>query len=97
MSEALPDGVKHLVTIKQVEKTIKMTSEAKAELQSSGMMDDKGKLKIKGVSPKMIKRMKLESIDCPVLKKEIGFLQCYVCRNYFSRVSGQVYCKGEPL
>jgi hypothetical protein len=97
MSNALPDGVKYEVTIKQVEKPIKMTDEAKAELQSSGMMDDKGKLKIKGVSPKMIKRMKLESIDCPVLKKEIGFLQCYVCKNYFSRVSGQVYCKGEPL
>ena len=97
MSNALPDGVKYEVTIKQVEKPIKMTDEAKAELQSSGMLDDKGKLKIKGVSPKMIKRMKLESIDCPVLKKEIGFLQCYVCKNYFSRVSGQVYCKGEPL
>jgi len=97
MSEALPDGVKYLVAIKQVEKTIKMTDEAKGELQSSGMMDDKGKLKIKGVSPKMIKRMKLESVDCPVLKKEVGFLQCYVCKNYFSRVSGQVYCKGEPL
>ena len=97
MSEALPDGVKYLVAIKQVEKTIKMTDEAKGELQSSGMMDDKGKLKIKGVSPKMIKRMKLESVDCPVLKKEVGFLQCYVCKNYFSRVSGQVYCRGEPL
>ncbi len=97
MSEALPDGVKYLVAIQQVEKPIKMTDEAKAELQSSGMMDDKGKLKIKGVSPKMVKRMKLESVDCPVLKKEIGFLQCYVCRNYFSRVSGQVYCKGDQL
>lgn len=97
MSEALPDGVKYLVAIKQVEKPIKMTDEAKGELQSSGMMDDKGKLKIKGVSPKMIKRMKLESVDCPVLKKEVGFLQCYVCKNYFSRVSGQVYCRGEPL
>jgi hypothetical protein len=97
MSEALPDGVKHLVPIKQVEKSIKMTDQAKAELQSSGMMDEKGKLKIKGVSPKMIKRMKLESVDCPVLKQEVGFLQCYVCKNFHSRVSGQVYCKGEPL
>jgi len=97
MSGALPDGVKYQVPIRQVEKSIKMTDQAKAELQSSGMMDDKGKLKIKGVSPKMIKRMKLEAVDCPVLKKEIGFLQCYVCKNYFSRVSGQVYCKGDPL
>jgi hypothetical protein len=97
MTEALPDGVKHLVAIKQVEKSIKLTDQAKAELQSTGMMDEKGKLKIKGVSPKMIKRMKLESVDCPVLKQEVGFLQCYVCKNFHSRVSGQVYCKGEPL
>lgn len=97
MSDTLPEGVKFVVTIKPVEKSIKITDKAKAELQSSGMMDDKGKLKIKGVSPKMIKRMKLESVDCPVLKQEVGFLQCYVCKNYFSRVSGQVYCKGEPL
>lgn len=97
MSDALPEGVKFVVPIKQVEKSIKITDKAKAELQSSGMMDEKGKLKIKGVSPKMIKRMKLESVDCPVLKQEVGFLQCYVCKNYFSRVSGQVYCKGEPL
>jgi hypothetical protein len=97
MAESLPEGVKHLVPIKQVEKTIRVTDQAKKELQASGMMDDKGKLKIKGVSPKMIKRMKLESVDCPVLKQEVGFLQCYVCKNFHSRVSGKVYCKGEPL
>ena len=97
MSEVLPEGVKYVVPIKQVEKPIKMTDQAKTELQSSGMMDDKGKLKIKGVSPKMVKRMKLEAVDCPVLKQEIGFLQCYVCPNYFSRPVGKVYCKGDPL
>lgn len=97
MSDALPEGVKFLVPIKPVEKSIKITDKAKTELQSSGMMDEKGKLKIKGVSPKMIKRMKLESVDCPVLKQEVGFLQCYVCKNFHSRVSGKVYCKGEPL
>jgi hypothetical protein len=97
MSEALPEGIKFVVPIKQVENPIKVTDEAKAELKSSGMMDEKGKLKIKGVSPKMIKRMKLEAVDCPVLKTEIGFLQCYVCRNFFSRPTGKVYCKGEPL
>ncbi|HXG06525.1 MAG TPA: hypothetical protein VNI77_04270 [Nitrososphaera sp.] len=97
MSEPLPDGVKYQVPIKQVEKAIKMTPEAKAELQSSGMMDEKGKLKIKGVSPKILKRMKLESVDCPVLNQEIGFLQCYVCTNFYSRISGKVYCKGEAL
>jgi len=97
MSDTLPEGVKFLVPIKPVEKSVKITDKAKAELQSSGMMDEKGKLKIKGVSPKMVKRMKLEAVDCPVLKQDIGFLQCYVCKNFHSRVSGQVYCKGEPL
>jgi hypothetical protein len=97
MSDAAPEGIKYVVPIKQVEKSVRITEEARAELQSSGMMDDKGKLKIKGVSPKMLKRMKLEAVDCPVLNREIGFLQCYVCRNFFSRPLGKVYCKGDPL
>jgi hypothetical protein len=95
MSES--SDVKYLVLVKQVEKTIKVSDEAKAELQSVGMMDEKGKLKLKGISPKMLKRMKLEAVDCPVLNKEIGFIQCYVCKNFHSRVTGQVYCKGEPF
>jgi hypothetical protein len=97
MSDALPEGVKHLVPIKPVEKAPKITDKAKEELKVSGMMDEKGKLKIKGVSPKMLKRMKQEAVDCPVLKQDIAFLQCYVCRNFQSRVMGNVYCKGEAL
>ena len=57
MSESVQ--TRYIVPIKAVEKGIKLTTEAKAELQSIGMMDDKGKLKLKGVSPKMLKRMKL--------------------------------------
>jgi hypothetical protein len=45
MSES--SDVKYLVPVKQVEKTIKVSDEAKAELQSVGMMDEKGKLKLK--------------------------------------------------
>jgi hypothetical protein len=88
---------KYLVPVKQVGKSIKLTNEAKQELQNVGMMDEKGKLKLKGVSPKMLKRMKLEAVDCPVLKDEVGFVQCYVCKNFHSRITGQVYCKGEPF
>ena len=88
MSEDLE--TKYLVPVKGVEKSIKLTDEAKTELQSVGMMDDKGKLKLKGVSPKMLKRMKLEAVDCPVLKTEVGFIQCYVCKNFHSRISGKV-------
>ena len=91
-----PD-IKYLVPIKQVEKSIKVSNEAKQELQGVGMMDEKGKLKLKGISPKMLKRMKMEAVDCPVLKSEIGFIQCYVCRNFHSRITGKVYCRGEPL
>lgn len=97
MSDALPEGVKHLVPITPVEKAPKITDKAKEELKSTGMMDEKGKLKIKGVSPKMIKRMKQEQVACPVLKQDIAFVQCYVCCNFQSRISGKVYCKGEPL
>lgn len=95
MSESL--DTKYEVPIKQVEKTLKISDRAKDELKSSGMMDDKGKLKLKGISPKMLKRMKLESVDCPVFKQELGFVQCYVCSNFHSRISGVVYCKGNPL
>ena len=95
MSES-PD-IKYLVPIKQVEKSIKVSNEAKQELQGVGMMDAKGKLKLKGISPKMLKRMKMEAVDCPVLKNEIGFIQCYVCKNFHSRITGKVYCRGEPL
>ena len=95
MSESVQ--TKYIVPVKQVEKGIKLTNEAKVELQSIGMMDDKGKLKLKGVSPKMLKRMKLEAVDCPVLNREIGFIQCYVCKNFNSRITGQVNCRGDPL
>ncbi|MGC2309520.1 MAG: hypothetical protein WA461_14035 [Nitrososphaeraceae archaeon] len=97
MNEDATTETKFLVPVKQVENSVKLTNEAKDELKSIGMMDDKGKLKLKGVSPRMLRRMKLEAVDCPVLQSEIGFVQCYVCRNFHSRVSGQVYCKGDPL
>jgi hypothetical protein len=97
MNEDATTETKFLVPVKQVENSVKLSNEAKDELKSIGMMDDKGKLKLKGVSPRMLRRMKLEAVDCPVLQSEIGFVQCYVCRNFHSRVSGQVYCRGDPL
>jgi len=85
------------VEVKEAEKSQKLTDDVKAELKASGMMDDKGKLKLKGVSPKMLKRMKQEYVDCPVLKSEASFIQCFVCPNFQSRVMGKVLCKGAPL
>ena len=43
---------KYEVEIKSREKRQMLSKEVKEELKESGMMDEKGKLKIKGVSPK---------------------------------------------
>ncbi|WP_428324408.1 hypothetical protein [Nitrosopumilus sp.] len=88
---------KYEVDIKEREGRQKLPDDVKAELKTSGMMDDKGKLKLKGVSPKMLKRMKQEFVECPVLKDDIHFIQCFVCPNFQSRVTGQVLCKGDKL
>ena len=88
---------KYEVEIKSVEKRQTLTKEVKEELKESGMMDEKGKLKISGVSGKMLKRMKQEFVDCPVLKKEVQFVPCFVCPNFLSRVTGKVLCKGDNL
>jgi len=48
------------------------------------------------VSPKMVSRMKKESVDCPVVRQEVGFLVCFSCPSFLRRVSGVVDCAGEP-
>ena len=53
---------KYEVEIQVTEKRQKLPQEVKDELKVSGMMDEKGKLKLKGVSPKMLKKMKLEFV-----------------------------------
>lgn len=88
---------KYEVEIKATEERQKIPDKVKEELKESGMMDEKGKLKLKGVSPKMLKKMKQEYVDCPVFKENIHFVQCFVCPNFQSRVMGKVLCKGDPL
>jgi len=88
---------KYEVVIKETEDKQKLPDEVKDELKASGMMDDKGKLKLKGVSPKMLKKMKQEYVECPVLKENIQFVQCFICPNFQSRVMGKVLCKGDKL
>ena len=85
------------VKIDTTENKQKLPDNVKAELKETGMMDEKGKLKLKGVSPKMLKKMKQEFVQCPVLKEEIQFVQCFICPNFQSRVMGKVLCKGDPL
>ena len=88
---------KYEVEIKSADKKQMLTNEVKDQLKASGMMDEKGKLKINGVSAKMLKRMKQEFVDCPVLKREVQFIPCFVCPNFQSRVTGKVLCKGDNL
>ena len=45
-------------------------------------------------SAKAISRMKKESVDCPVAKKEVAFLVCFACPSFLRRVSGVVDCAG---
>lgn len=87
---------RYVVQVKEG-KSIRISEAGKSELKELGMMDDKGKLKIKGLSAKMLSRMKKEYVECPVLGNDVNFIECYVCPNFISRISGQVYCKGEPL
>ncbi len=47
---------KYEVEIKTTEDRQKIPDDVKTELKNSGMMDEKGKLKLKGVSPKMLKK-----------------------------------------
>ena len=54
---------KYEVEIKSGDERQTLTKEVKEELKESGMMDEKGKLKISGVSGKMLKRMKQEFVD----------------------------------
>ena len=88
---------KYEVEIKKTEERQMIPKEVKAELKASGMMDEKGKLKLKGVSPKMLKRMKQEFVDCPVLEQKVQFVPCFVCPNFQIRVTGKVLCKGDKL
>ena len=88
---------KYEVEIKNAEEKQMIPKEVKEELKASGMMDEKGKLKLKGVSPKMLKRMKQEFVDCPVLEQKVQFVPCFVCPNFQSRVTGKVLCKGDKL
>tara|TARA_B100000315_G_C14052830_1_gene352663 strand:+ start:73 stop:312 length:240 start_codon:yes stop_codon:yes gene_type:complete len=75
---------KHTVKIYETEKPARISKEIKASLKGV-------------VSPKQIRRMKLEEIYCPVLEKKRQFLECFVCPDHIRRFKGEVHCTGEPL
>lgn len=88
---------KYEVKVERREKAARMDQDTKDALREAGMMNEKNKLKITGVSPKMLKTMKMEYVDCPVLEKETHFVQCFVCPNFQSRLNKMVLCRGESL
>ena len=45
-------------------------------------------------SAKAISRMKKESVNCPVIQKEVAFLVCFACPSFLRRVEGVVDCAG---
>ncbi len=45
-------------------------------------------------SGKAMARMKKESVNCPVVQKEVAFLVCFACPSFIRRVSGVVDCAG---
>ena len=72
---------KFVVKIKQAAKPKRIPKEVSAQL--------------KGVaSAKAISRMKKESVDCPVVNQEVGFLVCFACPSFVRRVTGEVNCAG---
>lgn len=55
------------------------------------------KAKLKGLSPRLVSRMSREVVECPVLGREVSFLECYSCPNFVRRVKGVVHCRGRKL
>jgi len=88
---------KYEITVHRVEGRQRIPAVVKEKLVEAGMTDVNGKIKFKGVSPKMVKRMKQEYVECPIFEKNIHFVQCFVCSNFQSRVKGKVLCKGEQI
>ncbi|MCY3975699.1 MAG: hypothetical protein OXF28_00995 [Thaumarchaeota archaeon] len=88
---------KYKVEIKKSTKPQKLSKSTKEDLKSCDMINEKGKIKITGISNKILKVMKQEFVTCPVLKRDVHFIQCFICPNFQSRIMGKVLCKGESL
>lgn len=83
MPRSLMSGEKYRVEVKSLKKSMKVNPD---------LLED-----VRGLSPKLLGRMKKEAVECPMKKTTISFLECFTCVNFISRVKGVVYCKGEPF
>ncbi len=88
---------KYKVIIRKTEKYQKITDNIRIKLKKEGLVNESGKVKLPGVSNRILKMMKKEFVDCPVLEDNIQFIQCFICPNFQSRVTGTVLCKGNQL
>jgi len=88
---------KYKVEIKKSTKRQKLSDLVKKDLKDCGMINDKGKIKLAGISNKILRTMKQEFVTCPVLHDDIHFIQCFICPNFQSRVMGKVLCRGDTL
>lgn len=77
------DDARFKVKVERVSRAVKVSKELISELETA--------------SKSMVNRMRREAVDCPVLGVKVSFIQCFLCSNFLRRVSGVVYCKGEPL
>lgn len=80
-------GYKYEVTIEKLDTPLRVDKELAKQVKET----------LGKVPRKMLNEMEREAVQCPVLKQQVPFLQCYACRNFVRRVKGMVHCKGEPL
>jgi len=77
----MAEVTKYEVKIYGTEKPNKVSKEVQAQ--------------IKGIAGgKMLKRMKHEAVDCPLVKAEVPFLACFACSSFIRRFKGTVHCAG---
>lgn len=88
---------KYEVKVQKRDKAMRFDAPTKQALREAGMLNEKNKFKINGVSPKMLKAMKQEYVDCPIMEREVQFVQCFACPNFQSRSNGVVLCRGDTL
>jgi len=72
---------KYVIGIKESEKPFKISKETQKSLKGV-------------VSGKMMKKMKLEFVECPIKKVNTPFLECFICESHIRRFKGEVHCQG---
>ncbi|MFH1328027.1 MAG: hypothetical protein ABIH76_04145 [Candidatus Bathyarchaeota archaeon] len=78
------DTTKYVVDVIQLDKPLQISKEKMKSLKGV----------VKG---RLLSRMKMEAVDCPVVKERVAFLICFTCDNNIRRVKGKVECKGNAV